>query len=84
MTTWGSALQQAALTCAVVGFASACAVLMRSCNPRLAVGVLLDFLLAAGLLRLSDDPQPRTIMAAAIIILIRKLASIGLARRIAS
>jgi uncharacterized membrane protein len=44
------------------------------------LAVLLEFLLAAGLLRLSDHPTYRSLASAAVIIVIRKLVTIGLRR----
>lgn len=44
-----------------------------------ALAVLLDMLLAAGLLRLSHAPTPGALATAASIILVRKLVGIGLA-----
>jgi uncharacterized membrane protein len=77
-----SVLQLAAVTCTVLGLVSAAAVLLRARDVRLTIGVLLDFLLAAGLLRLSGDPTPRAIVTAALIILIRKVVSFGLVQHL--
>lgn len=44
----------------------------------LSLGVLLDFLIAAGLLRLAGDPSWREIVLTAILIAVRKLAAVGL------
>jgi hypothetical protein len=71
-------LQDAALVCSGLGLLSAVAVLARAHDVRLALAVLLDFLLAAGLLRLSVDATPRALLTAAIIITLRKVVSFGL------
>jgi hypothetical protein len=62
--------------------AAACAagalVLVRTRRPAAALPVLLDLLLAAGLLRLAGDPDWRTIATAAAIVALRRLIGIGL------
>lgn len=73
-------LQVAALICTVLGLLSATSILLLSHDVRLSLGVLLDFLLAAGLLRLSADTTARTLATAAVIIAIRKVATFGIAR----
>jgi hypothetical protein len=77
-------LQLGAVACTALGLVAASAVLLRGGDVRLTIGVLLDFLLAAGLLRLSGDPAPRTILTAAVIIAIRKVVSFGMAQRAAA
>ncbi|OMQ14318.1 hypothetical protein A7K94_0217495 [Modestobacter sp. VKM Ac-2676] len=47
-------------------------------RPALALGVLLDLLLAAGLLRLAGEPDWQGIATTAAIVLLRHLASAGL------
>ena len=47
-------------------------------RPALALHVFLDLLLAAGLLRLVGDPDWRTIMTAAAIVVLRRLIGVGL------
>lgn len=47
-------------------------------RPALALGILLDMLVAAGLLRLFGDPSWRAIATVAIVIGIRHLATYGL------
>jgi len=47
-------------------------------RPALALSVLLDLLLAAGLLRLVGDPGWRTILTAASIVVLRRLIGVGL------
>jgi len=68
------ALQAAALLCTVFGFVAGAAVLLRTADVRAAVRVLLDFLLAAGLLRLGDNLGWRQIAA------VRRLLAFDLAR----
>ena len=71
-------VQDAALLCTALGLVSATAVLLRARDLRLAIAVLLEFLLAAGLLRLAVAATPRALLTAAIIIALRKLVSFGL------
>ena len=73
-------LQSAAALCTVLGVLSAAAVLARSRDLRLGVRVLLEFLLAAGLLRLADDPGWRQLVTAALTVAVRRLLSYGLRR----
>ena len=73
------ALQAMSLTCVGLGLLSAAAVLVRGHGGRGAVGVLLDFLLAAGLLRLADDAGWQQLVTAAVIVAVRRLLSAGLA-----
>ncbi|SEK64959.1 Protein of unknown function [Blastococcus sp. DSM 46786] len=47
-------------------------------RPALALGILLDLLVAAGLLRLVGDPGWRTVATVAIVIAIRHLVTYGL------
>ena len=54
-------------------------VLASARNPTAALAVLLDLLLAAGLLHLSADAAPTAIASAALVIVIRKVAGLGLA-----
>lgn len=70
--------QDAALLCTGFGLVSAAAVLLRARDARLAIAVLLEFLLAAGLLRLAVAATPRALLTAAIIVALRKLVSFGL------
>ena len=53
-------------------------VLVTTRNPYVALPVLLDFLLAAGLLRLSATASWGAIGGAALVIAIRKVAGIGI------
>ena len=72
------ALRDAALLCTALGIVSAAAVLARSRDLRLGIGVLLEFLLAAGLLRLSADPTWAALLTAAVVVCLRRLLSAGL------
>lgn len=72
------ALQFSALATTLLGLLSAAAVLLRVGDARLSLTVLLDFLLAAGLLQLAASPTAREVAGAALIILIRRLVSVGL------
>lgn len=73
-------LQGAALLTIVLGLSCGLLVLARHQDLRGALGVLLEFLLAAGLLRLSDHPTYRSLAVAAVIVVIRKLVTVGLSR----
>lgn len=78
-------LQDAALVCVVLGLVSSLAVAVRAPQVRLPLAVLLDFLLAAGLLRLSVEVTGRTFATAAVVVAVRKLAVVGVGQtRIAS
>ncbi len=79
--TLDDVLQSAALAVTVLGLLSAAAVLARAREVRLPIGVLLDFLLAAGLLRLAAAPTLRALASAALIVVIRKLVTFGLSHR---
>lgn len=74
------ALQAGSLLCTVFGLVAGAAVLLRTADGRHAVRVLLDFLLAAGLLRLGEDPGWRQIASVALVIAVRRLLSFGLTR----
>jgi uncharacterized membrane protein len=74
-------LQAGAALCAALGMVSALAVLARSRNLRLGVRVLLEFLLAAGLLRLAAEPGWRQLVTAALTVLVRRLLSYDLRHR---
>jgi hypothetical protein len=62
----------AALVCTVLGLLSAAIAGVRSRDARLSLAVLLDFLLAAALLRLSANTTIGALATAAVIIGIRK------------
>ena len=77
----------AALLCTVLGVVCAVAVLARTRSLAQALPVLLEFLLAAGLLRLSQDQTWRAIATAAAVVGLRKLVltyGIRLAQRSAA
>lgn len=78
--SYDSALQSAALAVTALGLLSAGAVLARAREVRLCIGVLLEFLLAAGLLRLSAADPPRALAGAALIVLIRRVITFGFGR----
>ena len=73
-----SALQAGALACTLLGLVGAAAVLARTRDVRLGVRVLLEFLLAGGLLRLSDDPSPQALLTAAALVAVRRVIALGL------
>ena len=73
-----TALQSAALLTTLLGLLSAAAVLARSRRGLPAVRVLLDFLLASGLLRLADDPGWRQIAVAVAVVALRRLLAFDL------
>ncbi len=70
----------AALACIAAGLVVAALVLVRTGDGRLALGVALDFWLAAGLLRLGQAPGWQPLLVTAIIIGIRQLAGRALRR----
>ena len=72
-----AALQTGALVCTALGLLAAAAVLLRARDGRLCLKVLLELLVAAGLLRLVDEPSWRQILTAASIIAIRRLIALG-------
>ena len=67
-----------AQVCTLLALVSAAAVLLRTRDVRLALGVLLQLLLAAGLLRLSGDPTWRTVLLAAVVVGLRQVLVVGL------
>ena len=71
-------LTGAALLVTTFGLLSAAAVLIAARNGRLALRVLLEFLTAAGLLRLGSDPGWPEISAAAAVVAVRRLLALGL------
>ena len=73
-----AALQTGALLITVLALLSALVVLVAARDARVAIAVLLELLLAAGLLRLADDPGWRQIATAAVIVALRRLLSFGL------
>ncbi|MBB4914397.1 hypothetical protein [Streptosporangium saharense] len=60
-----------------MGLAAALAVLARGAGPREAMAVLLDFLVAAGLLRLSQAQTWTAIILAALTVVVRKVVVAG-------
>lgn len=80
MTAWADAV---ALLITAAGVVSALAVLLATRRPWTAAPVLLDMLLAAGLLRLLGEVTWQRIASAALLVTIRHIATagIGLGRR---
>ena len=79
MSPWPAPLvTSAALAVTTAGRVAAAAVLLATGRPLLAVKVLLDFLLAAGLLRLTGDPAWTTVATAAAVVALRRLVGVGL------
>ena len=74
-------ITQVALVIAAAGVVLAGAVLVRTRQLTSALPVLLDLLLAAGVLRLSAAAPWQTIMVTAVVVVLRKAAS-GSLRRI--
>jgi hypothetical protein len=72
VTAWASVgIGAAALVAGAVAFLS-------TGRPGLALSVLLDLLLAAGLLRLAGDPEWQALATAAAIVVLRRLIRTGL------
>jgi predicted NAD/FAD-binding protein len=71
-------LDLAALVTTAFGLVAAAVVLAAARRPMPALAVLLDFLTAAGLLRLAGEPSWDTIAAAAAVIAVRRLVATGL------
>ncbi|MGY2127754.1 hypothetical protein [Blastococcus sp. SYSU DS0617] len=68
----------AALVIGVAALAAGAVVLVRTRRPTAALPVLLELLLAAGLLRLAGDPSWGAIATAAALVLLRRLIGAGL------
>ncbi len=68
----------AALTVAAGALVAGALVLVRTRRPAVALPVLLELLLAAGLLRLAGEPSWGTITTVAAIVLLRRLIGVGL------
>ena len=66
-------LQTAALVATALGLLSAAVVLVATRHLQQALGTLLEFLMAAGLLRLSTDATWSALLTAVVIIAVRKL-----------
>jgi len=67
-----------ALTLTGAALVAGAAALVATGRPAVAIAVLLDLLLAAGLLRLAGEPDWRTIAGAAALVAIRRLLGWGL------
>lgn len=79
MTGWPAGLLTgAALAMAAAGLVAAAVTAAAARRPLLGVKVLLDFLLAAGLLRLTGDPAWTTVATAAAVVAVRRLVGLGL------
>jgi hypothetical protein len=63
------------------GVLAAALALARTRDPVLALGILLDLLTAAGLLRLTGPPDAARAAGAALVVLIRHVAGYGLSLR---
>jgi hypothetical protein len=74
-------VQGAALLLTALGLLCAGVVLARSRDVRQALPVLLEFLLAAGLLRLAHGATYQALATTALIVVIRKLVSFGFSTR---
>ncbi|MFD1831369.1 hypothetical protein ACFSJS_17130 [Streptomyces desertarenae] len=72
------ALEAAALAAAAFGLVAAAVVLVSVRRLMPALAVLLDFLIAAGLLRLAGGPGWDAIATAAAVVAVRKLVTAGL------
>ncbi len=70
-------VQSAAVLVVAMGLVSAVAVLSLGGGPASAMAVLLDFLLAAGLLRLSQAQTWTAIAVAGLTVVIRKVVAAG-------
>lgn len=77
-------LRAAALVCTVAGLVAAALVGAATRDVRAALPVLMEFLLAAGLLRLSTAVGWRALAAAAALVVVRRLLVAGLADRAVS
>ncbi len=74
----GTAAAVAALAVTALGLVAAAVVLAATRHPLSALTVLLDFLLAAGLLRLTGQPGWPALATAAAVVAVRRLVGIGL------
>lgn len=73
-------LLAAAVLVAGLAVVAAAAALAATRSATVALPVLLDLLLAAGLLRLAADPGAAELGTAAALVVVRRIASAGLAR----
>lgn len=71
----------ASLCCVAAGLLAGAFALLRTGDPRLALRVLLDLCLAAGLLRLALPAGPEQLLSAAAIVAVRHLVGAALRRR---
>ncbi|MEU0119782.1 hypothetical protein ABZ137_40540 [Streptomyces bobili] len=76
MSQW---LDAAAVLVTAAGIVSAAAAYLMVRSVGSAVAVLLDFVLAAGLLRLAGDLSWGSVLMAAAVVAVRKVISVGLA-----
>ena len=74
----GTLVGDLALAVTAAGLVAAVVVLVRGGQPVFALGVLLDFLLAAGLLRLTGQPGWSALAVAAAVVALRRLLGAGL------
>lgn len=71
-------LDTAALLVSVAAFVAGAMVLARTADVPTGLGVFLDLLTAAGLLRLAGEPSANRLVGAAAVIALRKLATYGI------
>ncbi len=77
--SWPTGLiTSAALAVTAAGLVAAAVVLAATRRPAFALKVLLEFFLAAGLLRLTGSPDWPALLTAAAVILVRRLVGFGL------
>ena len=74
----GPVVDAAALALTTAGLVAAAVVLLATRRPVFALTVLLDFLLAAGLLRLTGQPGWGALASAAAVVAVRRLVGVGL------
>jgi len=73
-----AAITTAALLVTLAALVSAALALLVTRRPAVALPVLLDLLLAAGLLRLALQPSPTQLAGTALLVLVKRLASSGI------
>jgi hypothetical protein len=76
-----AALEVAALLCTALALVCGLAALARTRDAGVALHVVLELLLAAGLLRLTGDPSWRQIVVAAVLVALRRVLSSALPPR---
>ena len=74
----GPVVDGLALAVTTAGLLAATVVLLATRRPAFALEVLLDFLLAAGLLRLTGQPGWGALASAAAVVAVRRLVGVGL------